>query len=173
MLERLVMLMLSFSACIICYLSGKLRISGKSGLTNRMSFDYGEGKTIINSLQTLFASMALSPNAVCDPSPIFSVLNLKTNEMGDCFQFLTTVMVAFKDFLNLLGKASLFSSLTNVFTGLHKVCRCCLRCHRVFYSEDTFDHIECQIRNNCRLEDTLAQEFQRINDTQADFLCPL
>ena len=87
MLERLVMLMLSFSACIICYLSGKLRISGKSGLTNRMSFDYGEGKTIINSLQTLFASMALSPNAVCDPSPIFSVLNLKTNEMGDCFQF--------------------------------------------------------------------------------------
>ena len=138
-----------------------------------MSFDYGEGKTIINSLQTLFASMALSPNAVCDPSPIFAVLNLKTNELGDCFQFLTTVMVAFKDFLNLLGKASLFSSLTNVFTGIHKVCRCCLRCHRVFYSEDTFDRIDCQVRTNCRLEDTLAQEFQRINDTQADFLCPL
>ena len=93
--------------------------------------------------------------------------------MGDCFQFLTAVMVAFKDFFNLLGNSTLYTSLANVFTGRHNVCRCCLRCHRVFYSEEAFDHIECQIQNNCRLEDALAQEFQRTNENQSDFFCPL
>lgn len=106
-----------------------------------MSLDFGKGLTIGNVLQTLFASLALSPNKVIDQSDLIRLLNIDVNCPGEPFQFLSMLVVAIKEYGEQFGKPMIYEEIMSTFTGQFRQCQCCMNCRNVFYNRVPFDYI--------------------------------
>ena len=106
-----------------------------------MSLDYGAGISIVSSLQTTFASLALSPYSPVDPSSLFSSMNIDIHAVGKPFQFLASLMTAIKIYGEQIGRPMVYNNLMSIFIGQHRLWKYCYQCNNTFYEDTDFDYI--------------------------------
>ena len=113
-----------------------------------MSLDYGTGISIVNSLQTIFASLALSPYSPADPSALFSSMNIDIRSVGKPFQFLASLITAIKTYGEQIGRPTVYNDLMSIFTGQHRLWKHCYQCDNIFYEVTVFDYIVSILERN-------------------------
>ena len=106
-----------------------------------MSLEYGDGNSIVSSLQSTFASLALSPYSLVDPSPLFSSMNIDIRSVGKPFQFLISLITTIKTYGEQIGKPTIYNDVMSIFMGQLCICNQCYQCNTSFYEDTVFDYI--------------------------------